>query len=336
MIKINLDFYPFLHQLSVIIWIFFFKDLRFFDEIMINKLVANIIPYMPKKMVWIFSKKYIAGAELEDAIRVSKNLNSSRIKVTLDVLGEFITTLDEAEKNKVEYLHLIEETSKSNIDCSYSVKPTSFGLLIDEEYCYLKIREIVGKAKQNERFVQIDMEDSKCVDKELNLYKRLYSEFPGNVGIVLQAYLKRTQDDIKYLNTFNNKSYPINIRLCKGIYIEPEEIAYKKRSEVNKNYIDCLQLIFNSGMFPAIATHDKYLLKFATEYISEHSIKPDAYEYQMLYGVTPNRRDNIVKSNSTIRVYVPYGQEWFGYSTRRLKENPMVVTHILKSLLVPN
>lgn len=303
---------------------------------MINKFVANIIPYLPKKMVWIFSKKYIAGAFVDDAIKVSKSLNEKNIKVTLDVLGEFISTLEAAEKDKEEYLHLIEETSKNNIDCSYSVKPTSLGLLIDEAYCYQKVREIVEKAKQKGRFVRIDMEDSKCVDKELELFKKLYTEFPENVGIVLQAYLKRTQKDIYYLDSFNNKSHPVNIRLCKGIYIEPEEIAFKKGSDVNKNFMNCLRLIFEKGMFPAIATHDKFLLNFANEYIAEHSIKNNEYEYQMLYGVTPKRRDKIVKSNSTIRVYVPYGQEWFGYSTRRLKENPMVVTHILKSLLVPN
>ena len=303
---------------------------------MINKFVANIIPYLPKKMVWVFSKKYIAGATLEDAIRVSKGLNDKGIKVTLDVLGEFISTLDEAEANKEEYLRLIEETSKNNIDCSYSLKPTSFGLLIDEAHCYQKVREIVERAGQNKRFVRIDMEDSKCVDKELALFKKLYLEFPKHVGIVLQAYLRRTQGDIKSLETFNKEEAPINIRLCKGIYIEPEEIAYKKGAEVNKNYIACLQIIFEKDMFPAIATHDRFLLKFVKDYIAGHSIKDDAYEYQMLYGVTPKRRDKIVKSKATMRVYVPYGQEWFGYSTRRLKENPMVVTHILKSLLVPN
>lgn len=303
---------------------------------MINKFVANIIPYLPKKMVWVFSKKYIAGAYLEDAIKVSRDLNNKEIKVTLDVLGEFISTLDEAEKNKEEYLHLIEETSKNNIDCSYSVKPTSFGLLIDEAYCYQKVREIVERANQNNRFVRIDMEDSKCVDKELSLFKKLYSEFPENVGIVLQAYLKRTLDDIQYLDSINNSKYPVNIRLCKGIYVEPEEIAFKKGADVNQSFKDCLQLIFEKGMFPAIATHDKFLLRFANDYISKHSIKHNSYEFQMLYGVTPKRRDKIVKSNSTMRIYVPYGLEWFGYSTRRLKENPMVVTHILKSLIIPN
>jgi proline dehydrogenase len=303
---------------------------------MINRFVANIIPYLPKKMVWIFSKKYIAGEKVEDAIEVSKSLNSRKIKVTLDVLGEFITTLDEAEKNKEEYLHLIEQTTQQNVDCSYSLKPTSFGLLIDEEYCYLKVREVVEKVKQNDGFVRIDMEDSECVDKELELFKKLYTEYPKHVGIVLQAYLKRTQSDIQYLASFSNQENPINIRLCKGIYVESEEIAYKKRKVINDNFNECLQIIFENSMFPAIATHDKALIKFAEEYINSNRIMTDAYEYQMLYGVTPKLRDKIVKSKSTMRVYVPYGQEWFGYSTRRLKENPMVVTHILKSLLVPN
>ena len=176
---------------------------------MFNKLIANLLPFFPKKFVWLFSKSYIAGESIEDALKVSKELNKQGIMVTLDVLGEFIHNLDEAEDNKNQYLELIDVTEKNKIDGNYSVKPTMFGLLIDKEICY-------------------EMEDSQCVDMEIELFRRLQNEFPDNVGLVFQSYMKRTPDDMKKLMDIHTEKSPLNYRLCKGIYVESPEIAYKK------------------------------------------------------------------------------------------------------------
>ena len=155
-------------------------------------MIAAMLPYFPKKLIWIFSKRYIAGESIQDAIRVSKELNAQGIKVTIDILGEFIKNLDEAHKNRVEYIELIEAIQKENIDGNYSVKPTMFGLLIDKDVCYQHIREIVAKAASYGNFIRVDMEDSPCTDLEIELYRKLKAEFPKNVGLVVQAYLKRT------------------------------------------------------------------------------------------------------------------------------------------------
>lgn len=299
---------------------------------MFNKFIAAILPYFPKKFIWIFSKPYISGETMDDAIKVSKELNSKRTKVTLDVLGEFIKTLDEAEENKKEYLHLIDVTSHSGIDGNFSVKPTSFGLLIDKEVCYQYMREIVAKAASYNNFIRIDMEDSPCTDMEIELFRRLKTEFPANVGLVVQAYLKRTLNDIKELTDLNSKDYPLSFRLCKGIYIEPEAIAYKKYEEINQHFLEDLEYMFKNKIHVGIATHDKPLIEGAYGLIDKYKIPKHLYEFQMLYGVTPKLRDNIVNDGHTMRVYVPFGKKWFGYSTRRLKENPKMASHIIKAI----
>jgi proline dehydrogenase len=205
---------------------------------MFNKFIAAILPWFPKKFIWIFSRSYISGETLEDAIRVSKDLNSKNIKVTLDVLGEFIKTPGEAEINKKEYLNLIDISYKNHIDGNFSLKPTSFGLLIDKDICFNHIREIVEKAASYNGFIRIDMEDSPCTDDEIKIFRKLKSEFPGNVGLVLQAYLKRTLKDIEEMLDLNSSGIPLSYRLCKGIYVEPEAIAYKKYEEINRHYLN--------------------------------------------------------------------------------------------------
>jgi proline dehydrogenase len=299
---------------------------------MFNKFIASILPYFPKKFIWIFSKSYISGETVEDAMRVSKEFNRNKIKVTLDILGEFIKTLEEAEENKKEYLNLIDVTFRSGVDGNFSVKPTSFGLLIDREVCYRYIKEIVAKAASYNSFIRIDMEDSPCTDMEIELFRRLKREFPGNVGLVVQAYLKRTLNDIKGLSDLNSEKYPLNFRLCKGIYIEPEAIAYKKYEEVNQHFMEDLEYMFKNKIYVGIATHDKPLVEGAYDLIKKYNVPRNMYEFQMLYGVTPKLRESIVNDGHTMRVYVPFGVKWFGYSTRRLKENPKMASHIIKAL----
>ncbi len=301
---------------------------------MLNKIITNILPLMPKKLVWVFSKRYIAGETLDDGILASKLLNEKGIEVTIDVLGEFITSLEEAEANRNEYFEVIERFSSEKIKGNFSLKPTMFGLLINKDVCFNYVRDIVKLAASKNSFVRIDMEDSQCVDMEIEMFRKLREEFPKNVGLVLQAYLRRTHSDLEALNDLNSSVNPINFRLCKGIYVEPENIAYKGYQEVRNNYMADLKYMFENKMYAAIATHDKYLVDNALTLIREMNIPSDMYEFQMLYGVTPELRQSIVNEGHRMRVYVPYGRQWFNYSTRRLKENPKMAQHIIKALFV--
>jgi proline dehydrogenase len=299
---------------------------------MFNKIIVSILPLLPKKFIWIFSRPYISGETIDDAMQVSKELNKKGIRVTFDILGEFITTLDEAGNNKREYFNLIDYTVKNGINGNFSVKPTSFGLLIDKEVCYGHLRDIVAKAASYNSFVRIDMEDSPCTDLELELFRKLKKEFPANVGIVIQAYLRRTFKDIENLTDLNSEKTPLSFRLCKGIYIEKEDIAYKKYEEINQHYLEDLEYMFKNNIHVGIATHDKSLIEGAYKLIEKYKVPERMYEFQMLYGVTPSLRQSIVDAGHKMRVYVPFGKQWFGYSTRRLKENPKMASHIIKAI----
>jgi proline dehydrogenase len=301
---------------------------------MFNKLIVGMLQYLPKGFVWIFSKRYIAGEELRDAVRVTRKFNSQGVKASMDLLGEFLTRAEKVEYYKIEYIKLIEESVNQGLDNSFSVKPTMFGLLLDREMCYVNIREIVSKAASLGRFIRIDMEDTQCTTMEIDLFKRLLDEFPNHVGLVLQAYLKRTLDDLKDLSDYDKGRGLINIRLCKGIYNEPAEFAFKNKDEINRNYLLDLEFMFSHNIYAAIATHDKKLIDGAQKMIDRDLISKQRCEFQMLYGVTPDLRKSIVDKGFTMRVYVPYGKDWFNYSTRRLRENPRMISHMIKALFI--
>ena len=299
---------------------------------MLNKLLANALPYMPKKLIWIFSKRYIAGETIEDGLKASRELNKQGIEVTVDLLGEFISTIQEAEENRNKYIDLIERFTNEGIVGNFSVKPTMFGLLIDKEVCYTNIEAVVLKAVEKKTFIRIDMEDSQCVDDELDMYRKLQQKYPANVGLVIQAYLRRTKNDLVNMSTIHTNGNPLNFRLCKGIYVEPKNIAFKAPEEIREHYLDDLRYMLDNNMYVGIATHDKHQIDNAMNIIKEKNIDKTKYEFQMLYGVTPELRSSIVKQGHKMRVYVPFGKDWFGYSTRRLKENPKMASHIVKAL----
>lgn len=284
-------------------------------------------------MIWIISKRYIAGEHVEDALRVSREINRNNMMVTVDLLGENITNLSEAGKYKQEYINLIKRFTSERINSNFSVKPSMFGLLLDFEVCWQNLREIMETAKSCNSFIRIDMEDSSCTDNEILLFKRLKNEFPGRVGLVLQAYLSRTHDDIKDLLDFNQEHSPLNIRLCKGIYIEDETISFKDHQVIRDHFIDDLNDLLSNGAYVGIATHDKYLIEKAYELIDRYNLSPSHYEFQMLYGVTPKLGRSVVEKRHRMRIYVPFGKEWSNYSIRRLNENPKMVSHIIKALL---
>ena len=299
-----------------------------------NRFIAWMLPLMPKDLVWIFSKRYIAGRTIEDAIKVADDLNAKGMMVTIDLLGEFITDLSEAVENKNTYLEIIEKVQKGGVDGNYSLKPTMFGLLLDKDECFKNIREIVKKSASYNNFVRIDMEDSQCVDMEIELFRKLKSEFPENVGLVLQSYMKRTPSDIEKMMDLNTSKSPVNYRLCKGIYVEPEDIAYQKYEKVNSQFLENLETMFQNGVYPGIATHDIPLVEGAYKLIEKYKVPKDKYEFQMLYGVTPSLRKSIVDKGHKMRVYIPFGKDWFAYSTRRLKENPKMSSDIIKAMFI--
>ncbi len=301
---------------------------------MLNKLIANILPHMPKKLVWLFSKRYIAGETIEEGLLASKLLNEKGIEITIDLLGEFIESIDEAEDNKNEYIEIVTRFTDENVKGNFSLKPTMFGLLIDKEICYNYIREIVALAARRNSFVRIDMEDSQCVDIEIEMFRRLKIEFPANVGLVFQSYMRRTLSDLESLTELNTEENPLSLRLCKGIYVEPDNVAFQGFGEVQQNFLTDLEFMFKNKMYVGIATHDKFLVNESYKLIEKFNVPKSMYEFQMLFGVTPDLRKSILEKGHLMRVYVPYGKHWFGYSTRRLKENPKMATENIKALFV--
>jgi len=299
---------------------------------MLNKLIADLLPYMPKKLIWLFSKRYIAGETIEDGLKAGRTLNTQGVEVTIDLLGEFITNRAQAEKNKHQYLNIIERFTSEKIIGNFSLKPSMFGLLIDRDTCYKHMHEIVAKAVAKNNFIRIDMEDSQCVDAELSIFKRLEKEFPGHVGLVLQAYLRRTFDDLNEFTKRKENETPFNFRLCKGIYVEPPHVAFQEYQEIRNHYLEDLEFMLKNKMYACIATHDVFLVENALTLLDRYQVPKNRYEFQMLYGVTPELRKSIVEQGHKMRVYVPFGKEWFGYSTRRLKENPQMASYIIKAL----
>jgi len=292
----------------------------------INKIIVFVVQLLPKSVVGFFSKRYIAGVTLDKAVDVVINFNKKNIYATLDVLGESIKNKSEALESKKEALEVLDAIVKHNLKANLSIKPTQMGLAIDEQFAYEQIAELVERAKQINNFVRIDMEDSPYTDATFRVYKKLREKY-DNVGVVVQAYLKRTYDDVVELDKMNT-----NYRLCKGIYVEPASIAYKDKQEVRDNYLKILERMLKDGDYVGIATHDIYLIEGAYKLIKELNIPKDKFEFQMLLGVKEDLRDKINADGFKIRIYVPFGEKWYAYSVRRLKENPQMAGYIFMNL----
>lgn len=294
---------------------------------MLNELVAKALPIVPKTIVRAVSSRYIAGETIQDAVNTTRKLNELQAKATIDVLGEFVSSRTQAEQETAMSSNVLTAIGETGIQSGLSVKLTSLGLDIDDEFCYKNVFSIVKKADEIKRFVRLDMENSPYTTKTINLYKRLRSEGLSNTGVVIQAYMRRSEDDIKDVAKLG-----ASVRLCKGIYIEPSNIAFQGREEVQENYKKLLRLLFDNDMYVGIATHDDVLLDFARNEIAKRGVKSDRYEFQMLLGVREQKRDAIIKEGHKMRIYVPFGHDWYGYSVRRLKENPEVAGHIMKAM----
>jgi proline dehydrogenase len=296
--------------------------MNFFD-----RLVTIGLPMVPKFIVGQVAKRYVAGDTLDDAITTMRALNREGTLTTVDVLGEEVTEESKAEAAVDAYLALLERIAAEDLDRNISVKPTLVGLKIDETICSQNIHRVVARAKELDCFVRIDMEDHTCTDATLRIFSSVRQEL-DNVGVALQAYLHRTVNDINHL--LPDKP---NIRICKGIYREPRILAWKAYETVRENFIYCLEKLLEGGAYVGIATHDPYLVWAGMRAVDRLGLDPEQYEFQMLLGVDPELRRIIIDGGHRLRVYVPFGPDWYPYSKRRLRENPTVARHVMRAML---
>ena len=292
-----------------------------------DQLIRYGMPLVPKVIVGKVAQRYVAGEEVADAVRTIRELNDEGAMATVDVLGEEVRESSKAEAAVEQYLGLLDTIDREQVDANVSIKPTMLGLKIDEEMCRGHIRIIVEKAAELGNFVRIDMEDNTCTDATLQIYRHLLSEV-GHVGVVLQAYLHRTVSDINDLLPLSP-----NIRLCKGIYREPRTMAWKPYETVRTNFIYTLEKLLQGGAYVGIATHDIHLVWAGMAVVDRLGLDPAKYEFQMLLGVDPELRRIILDRGHRLRVYVPFGRDWYPYSMRRLRENPTIAHHVTRAIL---
>jgi proline dehydrogenase len=288
--------------------------------------LVRLLPAVPKPVVQLFSARYIAGATLEEAVACVRELNAGRKMATVDVLGEEITREDETRAIAQAYRDVFAAIDEAALDSNVSVKLTALGLDLSYELCRENLVEVVRTAAGYGNFVRIDMEDSSTTDATLRLYRELREDGHDNLGVVLQARLRRTLDDIGALADLRP-----SVRICKGIYLEPSSIAFTDYETVRANFLRCLDALFDAGCYVGVATHDEWLIGETLTRVSQRGLQPLEYELQMLLGVREARRDQLVAEGHRLRVYVPFGEHWYGYSLRRLQENPAMAGTIAKA-----
>ena len=293
-----------------------------------DRAIVRMLPAVPRPLVQKLSQRYIAGPELKDARETVRKLNAEGKVATIDVLGEEITTEEEAAAIVRAYLDVFADIERCRLDSGVSVKSTALGLNLDYDVCRTNLRTVVEDAASRGNFVRIDMEDSSTTDDTLRLFRELREEGHDNVGVVLQAMLRRTADDIAGLADLRP-----SVRLCKGIYVEPPEVAYQDFGEVRASYVRALDALLAAGGHVGIATHDEWLLDEGRRLVAEHDLAPDAYEFQMLLGVRPELGAGLVREGHRLRIYVPFGRNWYEYSLRRLQENPKLAGYIAADTL---
>lgn len=296
---------------------------------LLDKLVVMTLPLAPKPLVWRFARRYVAGETLEEMLGTVRRFNAEGMMATIDVLGEFIHHPEEARQAAAVYKEILAAVEREKLDANISVKLTQMGLLLDKDLCYGIMDDLVATAARHGNFVRIDMEDTECTSDTIAIYLRLRERYQ-NVGIVLQAYLRRTLKDAREIMAKGAGHF----RLCKGIYVEPRTLAYKDHGLINKNFALVLEEMIRNRAYVGIATHNEDLVWEAMRIIDQHGLKREDYEFQMLLGVDPELRDIILKAGHRLRVYVPFGKQWYAYCIRRLKENPAIARHIIKNLFM--
>jgi proline dehydrogenase len=290
---------------------------------LLDRAIVRVLPAVPRPVVKRLSQRYIAGSTLADAVAVVRVLNEQGKIATIDVLGEEISRREEAKALLEEYEEVFETIEREGLDSNISVKLTGLGLELDYDFCRENTFELVREAAARNNFVRIDMEDSSTISRTLDLYRELRQEGLDNVGVVLQAYMKRTLPDAAALADLRP-----NVRVCKGIYVEPAEIAYQDYETVRVSFIEALDALLGAGAYVAVATHDDWVIGEALALIEERSLQAGQYEFQMLLGVKPELGDELVREGHRLRIYVPYGRRWYEYSLRRLQENPKIAGYV--------
>lgn len=290
-------------------------------------LVVRGLPLVPKAIVGRVASRYVAGETLDDALGEVARLAGEGAMATLDLLGEEVTERDRAVATAAEYERMLDAIAERGLPSNVSIKPTALGLKIDDAFFRDNLERVFGAARRHGNFVRIDMEDVSTTDATLAAYRELHPRFP-NIGVVLQAYLRRTLADVEALPRAG-----ANVRLCKGIYLEPRAAAYRAYETVRHNYLAALEKLLTRGVYTAIATHDEHLVCGALALLDRLRVPRERYEFQMLLGVEPELRRILLAEGHRLRVYVPYGRDWYPYSTRRLRENPQVARHVLRAVL---
>lgn len=293
---------------------------------LLDQAIVRLLPAVPKPVVQVFSSRYIAGASLAEAIACVRRLNAGGQMATVDVLGEEIRREAEARAIAEAYREVLAAIERDGLDANVSVKPTAFGLELSYDVCRENLEAVVREAAARGNFVRIDMEDSSTTDDTLRLYRGLREAGLDNVGVVLQARLRRTLDDVGALADMRP-----NVRLCKGIYLEPPSLAFTDADAIRASFVRCLGALLDAGSYVGIATHDEWLVGESLRLVSAHGLSREEYELQMLLGVREERAAELVAAGHRLRVYVPYGEQWYEYSLRRLQENPAMAGTIARA-----
>ena len=294
---------------------------------LINNLIIQILPFLPKFLVKIVASPYIAGITDEEMLQNVEKLNRKGFKVAIDILGEHVKTENEAEEITKRYSRIYDEINKRNLLANISIKLTHIGQDLGIDIVRNNLSKLVEAAKKNNNFLRLDMENAPYTSETIQLYKEMFNNY-NQIGIVIQAYLHRSIDDIKALS--NDK---FNVRICKGIYVEDPHLVLNDYNDIRENYISLVKESLNNGSYVGIATHDEFLIDSLYSWILENNISKDRYEFQVLHGVPMQKKlKKLMEDGNTVRVYLPYGDNWYDYSVRRLKENPKMAGYIIKNL----
>ena len=272
------------------------------------------------------AERFVAGETLAEALGVAKRMNAEGISVTLDHLGENVTSIEEAAASRDEYIRALDEIHAAGLNANVSIKLTQFGMDLDEAVCRENVERLVQVAAGQKNFVRVDMESSAYTERTLRLVMALHARY-GAVGSVIQAYLRRSEKDVEQLCRLG-----IRIRLCKGAYLEPASVAFEHKADVDSNFVALMKKLLESGLYPAIATHDEAIIAEAERFVAERKIPPSAFEFQMLYGIRRDIQRRLVARGYRLRIYIPYGKAWYPYFMRRLAERPANVLFLLRNL----
>ena len=298
---------------------------------MINNLIASSIPILPKWFIKFFSNPYVAGETIEEVLGYIKTINNNGFSATVDILGEHVSDVNTSFEITTDYCQLYDRINQLSLDCNLSIKPTHLGLELSLDTALKNFDTIINKAKENSNFLRLDMESSLYTDNTFKIYDYCKKKYP-HVGVVLQAYLKRSIKDAEIL-----AEPGFSARICKGIYKEKSEIAYQNQNEIRENFLRLVEIMIQKKAYACYATHDQHLIDRIIEIINDRKLNTDQFEFQVLYGVPMDGRlEELVNNGYKVRVYVPFGSEWYEYSLRRLKENPNIVGYIIKNLFSKN